>query len=560
LDQTALDNHRLDRLLAVGRSLVSELDLEIVLNRVLEAARDLTGARYAALGILDERREELERFVTLGVDDATHEAIGDLPRGRGVLGVLIREPRPLRLSNVGDHPLSYGFPPNHPPMKTFLGVPILIRGEAFGNLYLTEKQGGEFDEQDEESAMVLAAWAAVAIENARLYERTETRRRELERAVRGLEGAIEIAQAVGGETRLERVLELIAKRGRALVEARSLVIMLVDGGELSIAATAGEASGDLLGQTVPIEGSIAGQVLRSGRSERFANLGDALPISLARYGVDARSALDVPLLFRGQALGVLAAFDKLVGGPQFGREDELLLQGFAASAATAVHTAQSVTEERLRQSLAAAEQERRRWARELHDETLQGLGALRVLLSSALKNDSPDARQDMVREAVAQIGHEIESLRGLITELRPAALDELGLEPAIESLVQRTSALQGLDVDARIELDGQQRLAPELESAVYRIVQEALTNISKHARAEHVHLEVVREPDAVHLLVRDDGQGFDPTSPTGGFGLSGMRERVELARGTMEVESEAGRGTTINARVPIPGQARRAAS
>src|SRR6185437_6490055 len=163
--------------------------------------------------------------LTLGVDDATRRSIGDLPRGRGVLGVLIRDPRPLRLSNVSEHPLSYGFPPHHPAMTTFLGVPILIRGEAFGNLYLTEKQGGEFDEQDEESAVVLAAWAAVAIENARLYERTETRRRDLERAVRGLEGAIEIAQAVGGETRLERVLELIAKRGRALAEARSLAIM-----------------------------------------------------------------------------------------------------------------------------------------------------------------------------------------------------------------------------------------------------------------------------------------------------------------------------------------------
>jgi len=558
VEQTALDPRRLDRLLAVGRSLVSELDLEVVLGRVLEAARDLTGARYVALGILDQRREELERFVTLGVDDATRRAIGDLPRGRGVLGVLIREPRPLRLRNVSDHPFSYGFPPHHPTMTTFLGVPILIRGEAFGNLYLTEKQGGGFDEQDEESAVVLAAWAAVAIENARLYERTETRRRDLERAVRGLEGAIEIAQAVGGETHLERVLELIAKRGRALVEARSLAIMLRERDELVIAARAGEVPAELIGRSVPIEGSIAGKVLRSGRAERFADLGDALPLSLARYGVDAHSALDVPLLFRGRALGVLAAFDKLTDGPQFGSEDELLLQGFAASAATAVHTAQSVTEERLRQSLAAAEQERRRWARELHDETLQGLGALRVLLSSALKNDSPQARDEMVRDAVAQIGHEIESLRGLITELRPAALDELGLAPAIESLVQRTSTLQGLEVDARIDLDGEQRLDPELESAVYRLVQEALTNISKHARAERVELEVVREPDAVRLLVRDDGQGFDTASPTAGFGLSGMRERVELARGTLDVESEEGRGTTVTARIPIPGRAQRA--
>ena len=248
-----------------------------------------------------------------------------------------------------------------------------------------------------------------------------------------------------------------------------------------------------------------------------------------------------------------------VRGPQFGSEDELLLQGFAASAATAVHTAQSVTEERLRQSLAAAEQERGRWARELHDETLQGLGALRVMLSSALKNDSPGGREEMVREAVAQIGHEIESLRALITELRPAALDELGLKPAIESLVQRTSTLQGLEVEARIDLNGEERLDPELESAVYRLVQEALTNISKHARAERVKLEVVQEQDAVRLLVRDDGQGFDPASPTAGFGLSGMRERVELARGRLDVESDVGHGTTVNARIPIPGRTPRAA-
>jgi signal transduction histidine kinase len=558
LEQIALEPRRLERLLAVGRSLVSELDLEVVLNRVLEAARDLTGARYAALGILDERREELERFLTIGVDDRTHQAIGDLPRGRGVLGELIRHPRPLRLSNVGDHPRSYGFPPNHPPMQTFLGVPILIRGEAFGNLYLTEKQGGDFDEQDEESAVVLAAWAAVAIENARLYQRTEARRSELERAVRGLEGAIEIAQAVGGETRLERVLELIAKRGRALVDARSLVIMLREGAPLVIAATAGEASSELHGKGIPIEGSIAGQVLRSGRSERFPDLADTLPLSLARYGVDAQSALDVPLLFRGQPLGVLAAFDKLSEGPAFGAEDEVLLRGFAASAATAVHTAKSVTEERLRQSLDAAEQERRRWARELHDETLQGLGALRVLLSSSLRNDSADEREQMVREAVAQIGHEIESLRGLITELRPAALDELGLAPAIQSLVQRTSALQGLEVEARVELDGGEPLTAELESTVYRLVQEALTNVAKHARAEHVRVEVIREADGVRLLVRDDGQGFDPAAPRSGFGLSGMRERVELARGAIEVDSAAGRGTTISVVIPAASGAQRA--
>jgi GAF domain-containing protein len=183
-----LDDHRLRRLLDFGRGLVADLHREVVLDRLLEVARELTGARYAAIGILDADREELERFLVSGIDDETHRAIGDLPRGRGILGELIREPRPLRLRDISDHPRSYGFPPEHPPMTTFLGVPILIRGEAWGNLYLTEKATDEeFDEVDEESLLVLAQWAAIAIENAQLYERAEARRNELERAVRGLE-------------------------------------------------------------------------------------------------------------------------------------------------------------------------------------------------------------------------------------------------------------------------------------------------------------------------------------------------------------------------------------
>jgi len=179
---STLEPVTLGRLLDVGRSLVSELDLEVVLGRVLEAARDLTGASYAALGILDEGREELERFLTVGIDADRRAVIGDLPRGHGVLGELIRHPHPLRLARVSDHPRSYGFPQGHPPMTTFLGVPILIRGEAYGNLYLTDKRSGEFDERDEEATVVLAEWAAIAIENARLYERTESRREELQRA------------------------------------------------------------------------------------------------------------------------------------------------------------------------------------------------------------------------------------------------------------------------------------------------------------------------------------------------------------------------------------------
>jgi GAF domain-containing protein len=235
-------------LLAAGRSLVADLDLESVLDRVLEVAREVTDARYAALGVLDEERRELERFLTVGIDEATHRAIGDLPRGRGVLGVLIEDPRPLRLESVGDDPRSYGFPPGHPPMERFLGVPVVIRGQAWGNLYLTDRTDGEpFSEADEEAATVLAEWAAIAIENARLYEGVARRREELERAVRRLEASTTIARAVGGETDLSRVLELIVKRGRALVDAQGVLILLREGPGLVVAATAGEVPAGLRG-------------------------------------------------------------------------------------------------------------------------------------------------------------------------------------------------------------------------------------------------------------------------------------------------------------------------
>jgi GAF domain-containing protein len=210
--ETVLDERRLRLLLEIGRAVVAELDLETVLAQVLAAARELTAARYAAIGVLAPDRQSLERFVASGIDPETRARIGDPPHGRGILGLLIEDPRPLRLADVGAHSRSYGFPLGHPPMATFLGVPVLIRGQSWGNLYLTDKHGGEeFDAQDEQAMVVLAAWAAIAIDNARLYQAEQQRRGELERAVRALETTTEIARAVGGETQLDRVLELIVK-------------------------------------------------------------------------------------------------------------------------------------------------------------------------------------------------------------------------------------------------------------------------------------------------------------------------------------------------------------
>jgi signal transduction histidine kinase len=547
------DADRLRRLAEASRDLVAQLDLELVFEHLLAAGRELTGARYAALGILDAERGSLERFITAGIDADTRAALGELPTGRGVLGVLIDDPHPLRLHDLSSHPRSFGFPAGHPPMKSFLGVPIVIDDQHFANLYLTERAGGPFDQEDQETAVILAEWAAIAIDNARLYSGVHDRRRELERAVSGLEATIEVVRAVGGETELDRVLETIVKRARALVEARSLVILLQDRDELEVVASAGELARDPVGERLTTGWTTWGRILRGARPERVPDISSRLGISAEDLGVRASAALLVPLRFRGETLGVIAAFDRLDDGPGFQADDERLMVAFAASAATAIATAQTVEEERLRHSIAASERERRRWARELHDDTLQGLATLRVVLSSAARTGTEDDLKEAIGKAVHELGEEIAALRGLITELRPAALDQLGLAPAIEGLCEHHATVSGLGIDANVDLElrRDERLDPELESAIYRVIQEALTNVAKHARAERVELVLRRAGDGIDLRVRDDGVGFDPTRRHDGFGLLGMRERITLADGELEIDSEPGSGAQIRAHVPI---------
>jgi signal transduction histidine kinase len=529
-----LDEHRLRRLIDVGRRLVAQLDLEEVLHEAVEVARELTGARYAAIGILDENRRELERFIYVGVDEATRARIGDLPRGQGVLGELIRNPAPLRLREVGEHPRSYGFPPGHPPMHSFLGVPIVVRGQAYGNLYLTEKAEGDFDAADEEAATILAEWAAVTIFNVRLYGQSEEERGALERAVHGLEATTEIARAVGGETDASRVLETIAKRARALLGARSLLVLMRDGPRSEVVAAAGECGPAPLGRHMAIEAQAADQGLAAARG----------------IGLEARAALLAPLSFRGKTLGAIVALDRLEEGPGFYPEDERLLTAAAASAATAVATVMSATEERLRQSLATAERERARWARELHDSVLQGLGSRRVLLSSALKRGAGPELESAVAEALADMGRDIDDLRSLITELRPATLDQLGLRAALEDLAERFEHGAEVEVSADFSI-GAERLEPDLETAVYRLVQESLTNVAKHAAAAGVTLHVRAGGRRLDVLISDDGEGFDLTAERNGFGLAGMRERVELAGGELQIESKPGGGTRVMASIPL---------
>lgn len=375
----SIDERRLRRLIEVGRELTGVSDTATVMESALTAARELTGARYAALGVLDSRRAEVEHFLTVGIDEETRKAIGDNPHGRGVLGLLFEESEPLMLEDVTRHPRSWGFPANHPPMKSFLGVPIRIQGEVWGNLYLTEKESGPFDESDVESAVILGEWIALAVHNTR-----------------------------------------------------------------------------------------------------------------------------------------------------------------------------SAEAERVRLAIEAAEQERRRWARELHDETLQDLAGLRVLLAGARRRTAAGPVSPMLDQAIERIDVAIIEMRRLIADLRPAALDELGVGAALASLIDRITGAWEIEVDLQVDLPDRpaDRLVPELEDTIYRLVQESLNNAVRHGEAGRAIIEVIEQDGEISVRVTDDGSGFDPNRPGGrGLGLVGMRERVGLSGGRVDIRSGPA-GTTVNATLP----------
>ena len=547
-EHTTLD--RLRVLVDAGIALSSELSLDALLQQLVEKAALLTGARYAALGVIDQSGTGLERFLTSGVDPETHAAIGDLPKGRGILGVLIREAKPLRLADLAADPRSVGFPPDHPPMRTFLGVPILLRGVAYGNLYLTEKDGGaEFTEDDQELIQLLAAQAAVAIENTRLYE-TSTR------WLRHLESLNEIGGALAGELELEPLLGLVARRLRSLVQARIVLIALPEtgGDRLRIAAADGEDSDayGIVGTGLELDASKTGRVLQRGRSERVDSVLDDPEIDqqvARRLGV--RSALYVPLIARGRPIGVVVVHDKLGPATTFGDEDLRLAESLAVRAATAVELSERVSRDTVRRVVEAQETERARLARELHDETGQALTSILLGLKSLDERVESAEGRAAVAELRELVVSTLQDVRRLAVELRPAALDDFGLVPAIERLLDTIAAQSGLDVDLQSRL-GDRRLPAEAETALYRIAQEAMTNVLKHADARTVRVRLSPSESGVTLVVQDDGTGFDPAGvQDGSVGLIGMRERIALVGGRLTIESTEGAGTMLSAEVPV---------
>ena len=536
--------NRLRLLVDAGIALSSELSLDALLQRIVETAAELTGARYAALGVVDKTGQSLERFLTTGIDAETYASIGELPRGRGILGVLIRDARPLRLRDLADDPRSVGFPRNHPPMRTFLGVPIVLRGVAFGNLYLTEKSGGaEFTADDEELTQLLAAQAAVAIENARLYASSS-------RWLRQLETLNEIGAALASEVELEPLLGLVARRMQELVEARIVLIALPDvEGALRVAAAAG--SEEAVGTELALSTTKIGRVLERGHTERVdAVLDDPEVDQRIARDLGVTSAIYLPLSVRGRPFGVVAVHDKLAPDPRFDEADVRLAESLVSRAAIAVDLSERVGRDSLRRVVEAQELERARLARELHDETGQALASILLglgQLEEAVETDEARAAAADLRDLVVAT---LQDVRRLAVELRPSALDDFGLVPAVERLAATVSAPSGPTVDVEANL-GEERLPPETETVLYRIVQEALTNIVKHASAGHVSITLVRKGASAVVVVEDDGKGFDPAElRAGSLGIAGMRERVGLVGGRLTIESSPGAGTTLVAEVP----------
>jgi two-component system, NarL family, sensor histidine kinase DevS len=538
---TANETGRLRALVETGIAINSELSLDGVLERIVEAAARVTGASYAALGVIDSSGEALERFVTYGLTEDAEREIGDPPHGRGILGVLIKDARPLRLHDLTEDPRSVGFPPGHPPMHTFLGVPIVLRDVAYGNLYLTEKQGGDFTEEDEELLTLLAAQAAVAVENARLYESATAWSQQLE-------SLNEVGAALVGELELDPLLDLVATRLRELIRARLVAIALPSGGTLRIAAADGEGITELTA-IKKLEGdSKTARVLERGRSERVDSLLEDPEVDqdVARR-LRATTGLYVPLRARDRTIGVLIAHDKVGRDHRFSSSDLRLAEQFAVRASIAVDLSRRVARDSLRRVVAGQEVERRRLARELHDETGQALTSI-LLGLRALEGAHEAANVDDLRALVVAT---LQDVRRLAVQLRPKALDDFGLVPALERLGQTFSESSGIAVELEARL-GDERMPMDVETTVYRIVQEALTNIVKHADAKKVSIVLVRRDAWVTAVIEDDGRGFDPGAVTADhLGLDGMRERVELHEGRLTVETAPGSGTTLRVEVPL---------
>ncbi|HEY3506413.1 MAG TPA: GAF domain-containing sensor histidine kinase [Actinocatenispora sp.] len=530
--EVTASRERLRILLDAVVSIGTDLDLHSTLRRIVRSACDLVDARYGALGVLGPRRSLID-FVTYGLTDEQHAAIGELPSGHGVLGLLIDDPRPIRMPDIGAHPAAYGFPPHHPTMHTFLGVPVRIRDHVFGNLYLTEKRdGGEFSADDEQLVAALSVAAGAAIDNARLYAQAQRRHR-------WLSATAEITGVLLGEVRRGPALQLVADRAREVAEAQMALVLLADetARELTVEVAAGEPGKPLLGVTVPGTSGLAPAV-RDGHVTVVDDLADVADWSAP---VPAGLSLLVPLAAGSRTLGALVVtYEQGSAGPS--EPDVALVESFAGQAALALERARSQDQ----RELLAILSDRERIARDLHDVVIQRLFAAGTQLAVADRITVRPEVHQRVNAVIDDLDTTIREIRGTIFQLR-------GAEPGqfrgdVRELV--AEAERALGFAPRLTLTGPvETLVPaDVQPTVLAVLREALSNVARHAAATAVHVEVAAAPDRLTLRITDNGVGMGGAAETGG--LTNLRHRASEHGGTFAV-SPAEPGTRLDWQIPL---------
>lgn len=503
----------LDAVIAIS----SDLDQRSVLTRIVEAACELTGARYAALGVIGSDGSLVE-FVTTGMDDQQRELIGDLPRGHGILGLLIEQPLAIRLPVLSEHAHSVGFPPHHPPMTTFLGVPVRIRGTVFGNLYLTEKAGGvTFTDQDELLVGALASAAGFVIDNARAYGLSERRRQ-------WLEASASLADALQPPVDLERALHLITRAARSLSGARATAVLSY---RYDTARTVASDPGDLADVTTALD-----EVIATPRTGFDIIAVDHGPLT----------ALVIPLRAHLAERAALVALFEAGQAPR-GVEDSELLSSFADQAALALDRAQALAD---REELAVIS-DRERIARDLHDVVIQRLFATGLQLQGvSMLAASPEIAERLDR-AVTDLDQTIKDIRGTIFELQPERLGSLRTE--LRYLVREYAAVLGHTPDVRTSGPVDNAVPGPVREHLLPVLREALSNVARHAHATHAEVVVHVTAHELSLTVLDDGVGLTPGASESG--LRNARRRADGLGGTLELAARESRGTAFTWRVPL---------
>lgn len=544
-------DRRLGALVDAGLALAADLDLDSLLQRIADQSREVVGARYGAVGVVAEDGR-LVRFIYSGIDEETASQIGDLPDGRGVLGALIEESRPLRLREISDHPRSYGFPNNHPPMHTFLGVPIIVRGRVFGRLYLTEKADrAEFTKDDERLALTFAAQAGVALENARLYDELRDRGEQLAQRVAELSSVERLADLIITSHELADLLRSTIDEAVKLTGASKAVISLLDQstGDLVIRETFGVSIPH--NEVMPVGSSKAHAVIGRRRGEVVADLANDPEVRadvIGKLGSPKSGAL-VPLVVRGEGIGALAVYDRS-DGETFDEDDLVILQTLAN------YTAIALENERLTEALRdlAVLEERERISKELHDGVIQSIYSVGLSLQGSLtllKNDPPRA-EERVDAAIAELDNVVRDVRSYIFELQPKMVEKKGFSAAISELVRdlevNTLAHTMIDLDEAACVS----IAATDKAHLLQFVREALSNIARHAQASEVVLSCGVIGDHVELRIDDDGIGFDPVSVKRGHGLTNMEDRAGRVGGKLEIMPRQPKGTSHILSIPRP--------